>query len=118
MKLIYGIKDKPKFSQTIVFAVQQLLAIMAATLVVPVIINNSVEGCELSSAAALFGAGAGTLVYILFTKANSPVFLGSSFAFIGSMVAAFSGAITVGYLGLILGAVFAGLGLCYYCNYN
>ena len=109
MNLIYGIKDKPKFSQTIVFAIQQLLAIMAATLVVPVIINNSVEGCELSSAAALFGAGAGTLVYILFTKANSPVFLGSSFAFIGSMVAAFSGAITVGYLGLVLGAIFAGL---------
>lgn len=109
MKLIYGVKDKPKFSQTIVFAIQQLLAIMAATLVVPVIINSTVEGCELSSAAALFGAGAGTIVYILFTKAKSPVFLGSSFAFIGSMTAAFSGAITVGYLGLIIGAIFAGL---------
>lgn len=32
MKLIYGIKDKPKFGQLIVFAIQQLLAIMAATL--------------------------------------------------------------------------------------
>lgn len=109
MKLIYGVKDKPKFSQTIVFAFQQLLAIMAATLVVPVIINSTVEGCELSSAAALFGAGAGTIIYILFTRAKSPVFLGSSFAFIGSMTAAFSGAITVGYLGLIVGAIFAGL---------
>lgn len=109
MKLIYNVNDKPKFGQTIVFAFQQLLAIMAATLVVPVIINNSVEGCELSSAAALFGAGAGTLVYVLFTKAKSPVFLGSSFAFIGSMTAAFSGAVTVGYLGIVLGAIFAGL---------
>ena len=43
MKLIYGVKDKPKFSQVIVFAIQQLLAIMAATLVVPVIINGNVN---------------------------------------------------------------------------
>lgn len=112
MNLIYGIKDKPKFGQLVVFAIQQLLAIMAATLVVPVITNSAcgLEGAEaMSSAAALFGAGAGTLVYVLFTRANSPVFLGSSFAFLGSMAAAFSGAVTVGYLGLVLGAIFAGL---------
>ena len=42
MKLIYGVKDKPRFSQVIVFAIQQLLAIMAATLVVPVIINSNI----------------------------------------------------------------------------
>ncbi|MGN0661122.1 MAG: uracil-xanthine permease family protein [Oscillospiraceae bacterium] len=109
MKLIYNVSDKPKFAQTIVFAIQQLLAIMAATLVVPVIINNSVEGAQMSPAAALCGAGVGTLVYVLFTKAKSPVFLGSSFAFIGSMCAAFAGGISVGYLGMVLGAVFAGL---------
>ncbi len=106
MKLIYNIKDKPKFGQLIVFAIQQLLAIMAATLVVPVIVGNGMQ-----PAAALFGAGVGTLVYILFTKANSPVFLGSSFAFLGSMAAAFAGGVSMslGYLGLILGAIFAGL---------
>lgn len=110
MKLVYGVKDKPKFGRLIVFAIQQLLAIMAATLVVPVITNNS-TGSEMSPAAALLGAGVGTLVYVLFTKAKSPVFLGSSFAFLGSMAAAFAGAstMTLGYLGLILGAVFAGL---------
>ncbi len=108
MNLIYNVKDKPRFGQLIVFAIQQLLAIMAATLVVPVIINNSV-GSEMSPAAALAGAGVGTLIYVLFTKASSPVFLGSSFAFLGSMAAAFSGSMAVGYLGLVLGAVFAGL---------
>lgn len=82
MKLVYGVKDKPKFGRLIVFAIQQLLAIMAATLVVPVITNNT-AGSEMSPAAALFGAGVGTLVYVLFTKAKSPVFLGSSFAFLG-----------------------------------
>ena len=115
MKLIYGIKDKPKFGQIIIFAIQQLLAIMAATLVVPVIINTSgsmpAGAPAMSSAAALFGAGVGTLIYLLFTRFKSPVFLGSSFAFIGPMCAAFAGAASVqaGYLGLIIGAAFAGL---------
>ena len=115
MKLIYGIKDRPKFGQTVVFAIQQLLAIMAATLVVPVIINSSgsmpAGAPAMSSAAALFGAGIGTLVYLLFTRFKSPVFLGSSFAFIGPMCAAFAGAASVqaGFLGLIIGAAMAGL---------
>lgn len=106
MKLFYQPGDRPKFGQMVVFAIQQLLAIMAATLVVPVIVGHG-----MSPAAALFGAGVGTLVYVLFTKMKSPVFLGSSFAFLGSMAAAFAGAAStaVGYLGLILGAVFAGL---------
>ena len=115
MKLIYGIKDRPKLGQRIVFAIQQLLAIMAATLVVPVIINTSGSmppfAPQMSSAAALLGAGVGTLIYQLFTRFKSPVFLGSSFAFIGSMCAAFAGAVSAqaGYLGLIIGAVCAGL---------
>lgn len=106
MKLIFGVQDKPKFSQLIVFAIQQLLAIMAATIAVPAIVGN-----DMSASAALFGAGIGTIVYQLFTKFKSPVFLGSSFAFIGSMLAAFAGAVSMqaGYLGLIIGAAFAGL---------
>jgi len=110
MKLVYGVKDKPKFGQLIIFAFQQLLAIMTATLVVPVVINQSC-GTTMSSAAALLGAGLGTLVYIAFTQKKCPVFLGSSFAFIGSMIAAFAGGVSMslGYLGLILGAAFAAL---------
>jgi uracil permease len=110
MKLVYNVNDKPGLLKTIVFALQQVLAILAATIVVPVIINSSV-GSELSQSAALFGAGVGTIVYLLFTKFKSPVFLGSSFAFIGSMCAAFAGATTaaMGYVGLIIGAILAGL---------
>ncbi|MBQ3593509.1 MAG: uracil-xanthine permease, partial [Clostridia bacterium] len=106
MKLIYNVKDKPTFGQTIVFAIQQLLAIMAATIAVPAIVGNG-----MTASAALFGAGAGTLIYQLFTKRKSPVFLGSSFAFIGSMSAAFAGAATaaLGFLGIIIGAILAGL---------
>ncbi len=111
MKLVYKVKDRPPFGKTLVFALQQLLAILAATIAVPAVINSSIPGAAMSQSAALFGAGVGTLVYLLFTKFRSPVFLGSSFAFIGSMLAAFAGGVSmsVGYLGLILGAAFAGL---------
>ena len=107
MNLVYKVNDKPKFGQLIVFAFQQLLAILAATIAVPSIIGNG-----MSQSAALFGAGVGTIVYLLFTKFKSPVFLGSSFAFLGSMFAAFSGAAAnsvLGYAGLLMGAAFAGL---------
>ena len=106
MNLVYGIKDRPSFGKTILFALQQLLAIMAATIAVPAIVGNG-----MSQTAALFGAGVGTLVYLILTKFRSPVFLGSSFAFLGSMAAAFAGGVSMqlGYLGLILGALFAGL---------
>lgn len=106
MNLIYGIGDKPKFKDLIVFSFQQLLAIIAATIVVPIIVNaGGVQDLNLDPAAALFGAGVGTLTYVAFTKKKSPVFLGSSFAFLSSMMAATA----FGYFGLILGAVFAGL---------
>lgn len=106
MNLIYNVEDRPRFSECIVFAFQQLLAIIAATIAVPAIVGNG-----MTASAALFGAGVGTLTYQIATKFRSPVFLGSSFAFLGSMFAAFAGAasVSIGYFGLIIGAVFAGL---------
>ncbi|MBQ8606514.1 MAG: uracil-xanthine permease [Clostridia bacterium] len=131
-KLVYDIHDKPQFGKLIIFAFQQLLAIMAATIAVPVLVSGNIDGIlenlagdnavnlthlDMPVSAALLGAGVGTLVYQLFTKFRSPVFLGSSFAFIGSMTAAFAGATTatvgvnlgLGYLGILIGALLAGL---------
>ena len=106
MNLVYKVNDKPKFGQLIIFALQQLLAILAATIAVPSIIGHG-----MSQSAALFGAGVGTIVYLLFTKFKSPVFLGSSFAFLPSLSAAFAGgvSVSVGYAGLLIGAALAGL---------
>ena len=105
MKLIYDVEDKPKFNQLIVFAFQQLLAIITATIVVPILVNAfGVVNLEMDPAAALFGAGAGTFVYQFFTKQKSPVFLGSSFAFLSSMYSA----TVFGFFGIIVGAFFAG----------
>ncbi len=99
-KLVYDIGDRPKFGQMLIFALQQVLAILAATIAVPAII-----GLPTQMPAAILGAGIGTLVYQLFTKFKSPVFLGSSFAFLSSLGVA----IAYGYCGIILGSVVAGL---------
>ena len=106
MELIYNIKDKPPVGKLIMFAFQQLLAVLAGTITLPLIVGNG-----MSQSAALLGAGVGTLIYLLITKFRSPVFLGSSFTYLGSMVAAFAGAATaaIGFVGVLLGAVLAGL---------
>ena len=105
MQLTYGIKDRPKFGKNLVFAFQQMIAIMAATLLVPILV--SAKGLKCDPAAALFGAGAGTIVYLLFTRFKSPVFLGSSFTFLGALIAVATN--SYGYWGLIIGVAFAGL---------
>ena len=99
-KLVYDIQDKPKLSHLLLLALQQVLAILAATIAVPTII-----GLPTQIPAAILGAGIGTLVYQLFTKFKSPVFLGSSFAFLSSLGVALS----FGYCGILLGSVVAGL---------
>ncbi len=106
MKLTYNIQDKPPFGETIVFAFQQMIAIMAATLLVPIIMSTY-STCVFDAAAALCGAGFGTIVYILFTKGRSPVFLGSSFTFLGAYAATLGSG--YGYWGVIIGITFAGL---------
>ncbi len=105
MKLVYNVKDKVPFKQNVVFALQQIIAIMAATLLVPILVSSA--GLECDPAAALFGAGAGTIVYLLFTKFKSPVFLGSSFTFLGALIAVAQA--NYGYWGLIIGVAFAAL---------
>ena len=98
--LVYDVHDRPAFSKMLVFALQQVLAILAATIAVPTII-----GLPTQIPAAIFGAGVGTLVYQIFTKFKSPVFLGSSFAFLSSLGVA----VAYGYCGIVLGSVVAGL---------
>ena len=98
--LIYDIADRPPMGKRLIFAFQQFLAILAATIAVPTLI-----GLPTQIPAAIFGAGVGTLVYQAFTKFKSPVFLGSSFAFLGSLGIA----VTYGYCGIVLGSIVAGL---------
>ena len=98
--LIFDVDGKPSIGKLLIFAFQQVLAVLAATILVPTII-----GLPVQIPAAILGAGLGTLVYLLFTRFKSPVVISSSFAFLGAL----ANAIAFGYMGIILGGLFAGL---------
>ena len=99
-KLIFEVNGKPSFGKLIIFAFQQVLAVLAATIAVPTII-----GLPVQIPAAILGAGLGTIVYLLFTRFKSPVVISSSFAFLGAL----TNAVAFGYMGILLGGLFAGL---------
>ena len=99
--MIYNVEDKPSWGKTFIFAFQQLLSIMAATIAVTII-----AGFGDHMNAAIMGAGFGTLAYILITKKKSPVILSSNFAFIGALAMAH---LNYGFLGIMLGGLFTGL---------
>ena len=102
-KMKYDVHIRPPFWQNLAFAIQQVLAIIAGTILVPLLVDPS--GTYLTQASALIGAGVGTIVYLALTKFKSPVFLGSSFAFVAPLTMA----VSFGYLGILLGTIFAGL---------
>ena len=84
--LIYNVNQKPPFWKNLAVAMQQVMAIITATMLVPLLADA--RGVYLSQSAALIGAGIGTIIYLLFTKFKSPVFLGSSFSFILPLITA------------------------------
>ena len=98
-KLIFEVNGRPSFGKLLIFAFQQVLAVLAATIAVPTII-----GLPVQIPAAILGAGLGTIVYLLFTRFKSPVVISSSFAFLGAL----SNAVAFGYMGILLGGLFAG----------
>ena len=101
--LVYDVNQTPPFWKNLAFAFQQVMAIITATMLVPLLADAT--GVYLSQSAALIGAGIGTIIYLLFTKFKSPVFLGSSFAFIMPLATA----VNYGYFGILLGSMFSGL---------
>ncbi len=108
---MYDIDEMPPVGKSIVLALQHVFAMFGATVLVPILVNANIakaglEGEALSIAVALVTAGIGTLIYIACTRAKSPVFLGSSFAFIAPVSAAYiAGATKGGVAGGLAGAL-------------
>ena len=108
---MYDIDEMPPAGKSIVLALQHVFAMFGATVLVPILVNAAiakagVDGEALSIAVALVTAGLGTLIYIACTRAKSPVFLGSSFAFIAPVSAAYiAGASKGGVSGGLAGAM-------------
>lgn len=95
--LIYDINDKPKkWHEWIIYALQQLLSVFVATVLIANICGTPVDSC-------LFGAGIATLVYQVITGFKSPMFISSC----GATVSAVIGALAIGdgnnYLAVVVG---------------
>jgi uracil permease len=93
--LIYNISDKPPFNKTILFAIQMVLSVFVAT----VLIANI---CGVSTSGALVGASLSTIVYLLITNMKSPMFLSNSGAFVAPVIFALT---TGGYIGIAIGGL-------------
>ena len=89
-KLLYDTHEKPPFGQLIILALQHVFAMFGATILMPILVNQAAGAEVISISTALLASGVGTLLYILCTKGKSPVYLGSSFAFITPVVLAYS----------------------------
>lgn len=102
-------------SKKIILAIQHLVAMFGATVLVPILTG-------LNPSVALFSAGVGTLLFHLTTKGKVPVFLGSSFAFIpviitvremynGDLAYAQGGIIVAGLLYVIMSLLIKTIGV-------
>ena len=89
-KLLYDTHEKPPVGKWIVLAIQHVFAMFGATILVPLLVNQAAGTEVLTIPVALVASGVGTLIYILCTKGKSPVYLGSSFAYITPIAVAFA----------------------------
>ncbi len=76
--------NEKTLSQKLLLGVQHVLAMFGATVLVPALTG-------LNTSITLFCAGLGTLIFHLITKKKVPVFLGSSFAFMGGIITVLGG---------------------------
>ena len=105
-KLLLDVNEKPTIAKWIILAIQHVFAMFGATILVPIMVNTSAGETVLTIPVALVTSGIGTLIYILCTKGRSPVYLGSSFAFIAPLAAAY---VKGGISGAMVGVMAVGL---------
>ncbi len=106
--MIYKLDDKMPFKHIVLYGIQELFAILIATLLIASI-------CNVSVGAGLIGAGVATLIYIFFTKGHSNVYVSNSGAYVAPVLFAFGlggatgaiiGAITVCVVYILFGIIF------------
>ena len=105
-KMLLDVNDKPPVLKWILLSLQHVFAMFGATILVPILVNQQAGSEVLSIPVALISSGIGTLIYIVCTRGKSPVYLGSSFAFISPMVVA---ALKTGKASVFTGIIAVGL---------
>lgn len=106
VNLTLDVNEKPPILKWIVLALQHVFAMFGATILVPILVNSAAGQTVLTIPVALVTSGIGTLIYILCTKGKSPVYLGSSFAFITPLAL---GAVKAGIAGAMTGTMVVGI---------
>lgn len=89
-KMLLDVNEKPPILKWILLSLQHAFAMFGATILVPILVNTASGSEVLSIPVALISSGIGTLIYIICTRGKSPVYLGSSFAFISPMIVGFA----------------------------
>lgn len=105
-KMTLDVNEKPPIAKWIILAIQHVFAMFGATILVPILVNSAAGETVLTIPVALVTSGIGTLIYILCTRGKSPVYLGSSFAFIAPLAAAY---LKGGTAGAMTGIMVVGL---------
>ena len=113
-KMAYDVNEMPPIGKALVLAFQHVFAMFGATILVPILVNAAAGETVLTIPVALVTSGIGTLIYLVCTKKRSPVYLGSSFAFItpiaaaytkGGMAGAMTGIMVVGLIYVIIAII-------------
>ncbi|WP_137896837.1 solute carrier family 23 protein [Ramlibacter sp. 2FC] len=99
--------ERLPWPQTLVMGVQHVVAMFGATVLAPILVGFDPN-------VAILMSGVGTLIFFLLTGGRVPSYLGSSFAFIGVVIAAtaYAGKGPNAQIGLALGGIVA-CGLVY-----
>lgn len=100
--MIYKIEDIPPLKETILYAIQLLLSIFVATVLIANICGVAVSG-------ALFGAGFATCIYLMLTRGKSPMFVSNSGAFVAPVMMALAAG---GYTAVAVGGLTTCLVYC------
>ncbi|MHB0995453.1 MAG: uracil-xanthine permease family protein [Elusimicrobiales bacterium] len=84
MQKTYYPEDRIPFSRLVPMGLQHVVAMFGATVLAPILMGFNPQ-------TAIFFSGVGTLIFIAATRARVPSYLGSSFAFIGPVIAVTGG---------------------------
>lgn len=99
---VVGPDERLSWPQTTVMGVQHLIAMFGATVLAPILMGFDAN-------VAILMSGIGTLIFFFMTKGKVPSYLGSSFAFIGVVIAAsgYAGPGPNANIGVALGGIIA-----------
>lgn len=100
--MIYSIHNRPPLNKLLLFSIQMVLSVFVATTLIAVI-------CGVNVSAALVGAGLSTIIYLICTGFNSPMFISNSGAFVAPVIMALAAG---GYFAVAVGGITTAIVYC------